>query len=165
LYTDDEVGDRGMAKAAEYAPRIRERLEASTTAKPVTVQELAQHVGCSVQQVYKVLQQLGTKKTVVGQSPTGAYLYSYDPEGREAPRGFERKVGEVAKGGEVGDVPAKGGGRGRPRGKREPRKAVLQMNDLVTIKGIREATGGGIEVEFENDAGERVRAVVVESNG
>src|SRR4051812_37677164 len=97
-----------MAKAAEYAPRIRERLEASTTTAPVTVQELAEYVGCSVQQVYKVLQQLGTKKTVVGQSATGAYLYSYDPGGHEAPRGFERKVAEVVKGGEASEVPSGG---------------------------------------------------------
>jgi hypothetical protein len=144
-----------VAKAAEYAPKIRAIIEGSSDGDGITVNEIAKQVKCSTQQVYKVLGQLGTKKQIVGQSPTGAYLYRYDPNGEETPRGFERKAGRVAG--------QQGAGKGHARKRGQARKAVLQINELVTIKGIR-ARDDELEVELENEAGDRI-TVVVENRG
>lgn len=84
-----------MARAAVYEPKIVELLKGQPDG--ITTAELAQKVGCSRQQVYKVLSKPDIQVKVLGKGPTGAELLTWDdqPEGGRGPKATNANPGEL----------------------------------------------------------------------
>lgn len=114
-----------MAKQSQYEPIMAELVKDAGEAG-ITVGELVEQTGASRQQAYRVMGRLPVQEA--GKSDTGAARYVWAADGT-------------------------GDGQSPIREQRSPR--VLILDKVLRISGLRRGENGRVEIEMEDENGER----------